>query len=77
MLWRYFFEWPVSKFWEAGPDRGCVKTQNNFAERKIDLSERALCDFLDVANGVPIHEFLPDLRFDTASTQTSRSTHLA
>lgn len=47
--------------------RGCVKTQNNFVERNIDLSKRSLCDFLDIGNGIPTHEVLSDLRFYTAS----------
>jgi len=52
-------------------DRGCVKAQNNFIERKIDFLKRSLCDFLDLGKGVPTHRFLSDLRFYTASA-TSR-----
>jgi hypothetical protein len=46
--------------------------QKNFVERKIDLSKRPLCDFFGIGNGVPIHEFLSDLRFYTVSANNSR-----
>lgn len=60
----------VRKDRTAGFDRPCVKTQNKFVARKIDLSRPPLYDFIDTGKGVPTHDFLQILRFDTASTRS-------
>lgn len=55
------------EFHLTGMGRGCVKTQENFADQKIGFSKRPPCNFLEIGKGVPTHEFLSDLRFYTAS----------
>ena len=37
--------------------RDCVKTQNKFWRKKIDLLKRAVFNFFDAGNGLPTHDF--------------------
>ena len=51
---------------------GCVKTREKSSNKKIDLSERPLCDFLEVGKGDPTHENFKFLRFYTAWVGSGR-----
>ncbi len=48
---------------------GCVKTRMKSDNKKIGLSERPLCDFLQTGKGNPTHENFKFLRFYTALGQ--------
>jgi hypothetical protein len=44
-------KWVEFDSMNASIDRGCVKTRKKLASKKIDASEHAVFDFLDVGNG--------------------------
>lgn len=53
-------------------DRGRVKTSGFLVNRKIDLSNQAVFNFLDIGKDLPTHDFPGDLRFYTASARSRR-----
>jgi len=57
--------------------RECVKTQNKFSRKKIDLLQRAVFNFFDKGDGLPTHDFSENLKifcFYTAAAAKRQST---